>query len=48
MSGFDATAKRMTSNPCHPRNRADRISEIEGEAARVAASELGDERVSTP
>jgi hypothetical protein len=30
---------------CHPCNRADGISEIEGKAARVAASEWGDERV---
>jgi hypothetical protein len=32
----------------YPRNRADGISEIEGKAARAAASELGSERVSTP
>ena len=29
-------------------NRADGISEIEGKAARVAASDLGNERVSNP
>jgi len=34
------------SYPCYPLNRAIGISEIEGKAARVAASEPGDERVS--
>jgi len=29
-------------------NRADGISEIEGKAARIAVSELGNERISTP
>ena len=32
--------------PCHPRNRATGISEIEGKAAMVVASERGSERVS--
>ncbi len=38
----------LQRNPQYPCNRADGISEIEGKAARAAASELGSERVSTP
>ncbi len=38
----------ISEHPYHPCNRVDGISEIEGKAARVVASELGKERVSTP
>ena len=38
----------LQRNPQYPCSRADGISEIEGKAARAAASELGSERVSTP
>ena len=37
----DSAIKQYLANPRHPCNRATGISEIEGKAARVAASESG-------
>ena len=43
---FQAASSNLAPNSCELVNRADRISEIDGKAARVAASEQGSERVS--